>query len=131
VRRALSIITGCAGLLGAAGVTAAGAAAHLGGGQLLETAATFLMVHAAAVIGIAALAERVAGRATLPFVAAALLLIVGMILFCGDFAMRAIANQPLFHMAAPTGGTLLIAGWLAAALGGFIAGAARMDESRR
>jgi CheY-like chemotaxis protein len=38
-----------------------------------------------------------------------------MVLFCGDFALRALAGRALFPMAAPAGGILLIAGWLAAA----------------
>jgi uncharacterized membrane protein YgdD (TMEM256/DUF423 family) len=116
MRRLTLIIAAFAGLLGAAGVGAAAAAAHLGGGQLLDTAATFLMIHAAAVFGIAALAERASRAVAALFLLAALLLIIGIGLFCGDFAIRALANRPLFRMAAPAGGTLLIAGWVAAAI---------------
>jgi len=36
----------------------------------------------------------------------------GGALFAGDIAMRAFAGQRLFPMAAPTGGTLLLIGWL-------------------
>ena len=116
MRRLLFIVAACAGLLGAAGVGAAAAAAHLGGGQLLDTAATFLMIHASAVLGIVALAQRASRTAAAIFSVAGLLLIIGMLLFCGDFAMRALAGHPLVRMAAPSGGTLLIVGWLAAAL---------------
>ena len=116
MRRPILVLAAFASLLGAAGVGAAAAAAHLGGGHLLDTAASFLMIHSAAVFGIAALAERAAGAAAAIFFVASLLLITGMLLFCGDFAMRALADHALFRMAAPTGGMLLIAGWLAAAI---------------
>jgi uncharacterized membrane protein YgdD (TMEM256/DUF423 family) len=125
MRRALLLIAAFAGLLGAVGVAAAAAGAHLGGGQLLETAATFLMIHSAAVLGIVALAQRVSRRSTGLFLIAALLLVAGMLLFCGDFAMRALAARPLFRMAAPSGGILLIAGWVAAAIAGATAAASR------
>jgi uncharacterized membrane protein YgdD (TMEM256/DUF423 family) len=115
MRQVSFVVAALAGLLGAAGVGAAAAAAHVGGGQLLETAATFLMINSAAVLAVVALAQRASRRSTVVFVIAALLLIAGMILFCGDFALRALAGRALFPMAAPSGGILLIAGWLAAA----------------
>jgi uncharacterized membrane protein YgdD (TMEM256/DUF423 family) len=115
MRRLSFVIAALAGLLGAMGVGVAAAARHLGGGQLLETAATFLMIHSAAVLAIVALAQRASRRSTAVYVIAGLLLIAGMVLFCGDFALRALAGCALFPMAAPIGGILLIAGWLAAA----------------
>jgi uncharacterized membrane protein YgdD (TMEM256/DUF423 family) len=121
--RALFIIAALAGLLGAAGVAAAAASAHLGGGQLLDTAATFLLIHSAALLGLAAVGQRASRAAAIAFTGAALLLILGLMLFCGDFAMRALAQRPLFPMAAPSGGFLLITGWLTAALAGALAAA--------
>jgi uncharacterized membrane protein YgdD (TMEM256/DUF423 family) len=115
MRRLSFLIAALAGLLGATGVGVAAAATHLGGGQLLEMAATFLMIHSAAVLAVVALAQGASRRITAVFVAAALLLIAGMVLFCGDFSLRALAGRALFPMAAPSGGILLIAGWLAAA----------------
>ncbi len=104
-----------AGLAGAAGVALAAAAAHLGGAGL-ETAATFLILHAAALVGVAALAAAAPGT---PFARVALIggavLFVGLVLFSGDLAARAFLDDLLFPMAAPTGGTLLIAGWLVVA----------------
>ncbi|MBV8850030.1 MAG: DUF423 domain-containing protein [Methylobacteriaceae bacterium] len=120
MRRLSFVIAALAGLLGAAGMGAAAAAAHLGGGQLLETAATFLMIHSAALLGIAALAQRASRRSAVTFVIAAFLLIAGMLLFCGDFALRALAARPLFRMAAPSGGILLIAGWLVIAVAAIV-----------
>ena len=116
MRRICFVIAAFAGLLGATGVGAAAAAAHLGGGHLLDTAATFLMIHSAAVLALVALAQRRPRRSKGVFVAAAFLLIAGMVLFCGDFALRALAGHALFAMAAPSGGLLLICGWLAAAM---------------
>lgn len=136
MRRALFLIAAFAGLLGVAGVGAAAAAAHLGGGQLLDTAATFLMIHSTAVLAIVGLAQRVSPAGTWLFLLAALLLVAGMLLFCGDFDMRALAARPLFRMAAPSGGTLLMAGWIAAAIGAAMAATARdglhkLDNKRR
>jgi uncharacterized membrane protein YgdD (TMEM256/DUF423 family) len=125
MRRFLFVIAGLAGLLGAAGVGAAAASAHLVGGQLLETAATFLMIHSAAVLAIAALALRAQRAAAVIFALAGALLILGMSLFCGDFAMRALASHALFPMAAPGGGTLLMAGWLAAGIAAALAAIGR------
>jgi len=115
MRRLLFAIAALAGLFGAAGVGAAAAAAHLGGGQLLATAAIFLMIHSAAVFGLIALAERVPRQGAAVFALASVLLLAGMVLFCGDFALRALADRPLLPMAAPSGGVLLIAGWVVGA----------------
>ncbi len=129
--RFLFTLAALAGLLGATGVGAAAAAAHLGGGQLLESAATFLMIHSAAVLALAALGQRAGHRSAYVFGLAGLLLVAGMVLFCGDFATRALASRPLFPMAAPSGGILLIAGWLAAGLAGAVAAAAGPAASRQ
>ncbi|GAC1331879.1 MAG: hypothetical protein NVSMB26_10750 [Beijerinckiaceae bacterium] len=115
MRRLLFVIAACAGLLGAAGIGAAAASAHIGGGTLLETAATFLLIHSAATFGVVALALRAPASTTI-FAVAALALILGMSLFCGDFATRALASHALFPMAAPIGGIILIGGWLMAAV---------------
>lgn len=125
MRRVTFIIAACAGALGAAGIVAAAAAAHLGGGQLLDTAATFLMIHATAILAIMALAQRTSRRSAAGFTLAAFLLIAGMLLFCGDFAVRALAGHALFPMAAPSGGTLLIAGWVVAAIAAALAALSR------
>ncbi len=47
-------------------------------------------------------------------------LLVGLALFSGDLAMRALMGQPLFPMAAPTGGVVLMAGWLLAAVAALV-----------
>ena len=44
----------------------------------------------------------------------------GVALFSGDLALRAYAGHPLFPMSAPTGGVVMIAGWVLLALAAFI-----------
>ncbi|MEJ1159981.1 DUF423 domain-containing protein [Prosthecomicrobium sp. N25] len=97
-----------AGLIGAAGVGLAAAASHVAGGAGLTTAAVLLVLHAAALTGLAALGGR--GAAT-----AGLVLAAGSTLFAADLSLRAFAGHALFAYAAPTGGFLMIGGWLAVA----------------
>lgn len=101
--RKLFIMAG--GLAGVAGVALSAAAAHAGGVNL-QTAALFLLAHAPALLAIG-----LAGSGRVIAVAGALLLI-GAVLFSGDLAMRDFYGQRLFPMAAPTGGTLMMLGWL-------------------
>jgi uncharacterized membrane protein YgdD (TMEM256/DUF423 family) len=113
-------------LMGAGGVALAAAATHSGGGEMGQTAAYFLILHAAALLGLTACARAYAADVTF---ARALLLVgaglgLGTIVFSADLAQRAFAGARLFPMAAPVGGSLMILGWLAlTAL--FIWGAAR------
>jgi len=100
-----------AGLMGAAGVVLAALGAHSASGSSLSGASQILLFHALAVLCISALW----GSGRLWHNAAALATagwIVGGGLFAGDIALRAFAEQKLFAMAAPTGGALLIVGWL-------------------
>ncbi len=94
-----------AGLMGASGVALAAAGAHAAAANL-ATAATFLLIHAAAVTAIAL------HRGGVLFCVAATLLAGGACLFAGDLAVRAWDAARLFPMAAPAGGLGMIAGWL-------------------
>jgi uncharacterized membrane protein YgdD (TMEM256/DUF423 family) len=107
------------GLAGLLGVAASAAAAHMAGTESLKTAAQFLLFHAPAILALVALT---ASGATHPMATrlAAAALAVGVILFCGDLALRALQGTALFPMAAPTGGVLLMAGWGLAAVAAFI-----------
>ncbi len=107
--RVLLALTGLCGLLG---VAASAAAAHTSGGETLRTAAQFLLFHAPVVVGLTALAATGATRG-LPTRLAGAAILVGLALFSGDLALRALAGTPLLPMAAPTGGVILMAGWLA------------------
>jgi uncharacterized membrane protein YgdD (TMEM256/DUF423 family) len=104
-----------AGLMGACGVMLAAAAAHLADASRLGAASSMLLFHATAVLGTVALAER--GLLHLRIgLAAAIGFVIAAALFAGDLSLRQYAGHSLFPMAAPTGGTLLIASWLALAL---------------
>lgn len=116
---AVNIVLIVAGLMGAGGIALAAAGAHAAPGAGLDSAAYMLLFHAAAVMAAAALAQQ--GLLWRPLAMAALVAwIVGAVLFSGDLTLRAFAGHRLFVMAAPSGGVILIAGWLlvAAAAGG-------------
>ncbi|MHA7772575.1 DUF423 domain-containing protein [Roseibium sp. M-1] len=101
------------GLAGGLGVVCLALAAHENASSLLETAAQMLLFHAPVLLGIGLLAQI---RRT-PLLPATLVLIAcGLGLFSGDLLMRSFLEQRLFPMSAPTGGLLLILGWLSLAL---------------
>ncbi len=112
-RRALILLSG---LTGAAGVALAAWASHRGGGDVLTTAALFLMIHAGPAAALALAPPR---RALL---AAASILLAGAILFGGDLALRFGAGLRPLPVAAPTGGVLMILGWLWLGCAGLFAG---------
>ncbi|GAA4337623.1 DUF423 domain-containing protein [Pigmentiphaga soli] len=101
--------------MGAAGVILAAMATHLAGGAILSTAALFLLLHACAVLGLAALMPHV-DRARPALTAAAVLLIAGTLLFSGDLALRQLAGVKLLWGTAPFGGGAMIVGWLCASI---------------
>ena len=98
----------CGGLAGAAGVALSAAAAHAGG-AFTGTAASFLLMHAPAFLAIGLLG----GNPVLRI--GGLILLIGVVLFCGDLLARDFLGTRLFPFAAPAGGTLLIVGWLVVA----------------
>ena len=100
-----------AGLMGASGVALAAMAAHLPDATRLGTASSMLLFHAAATLGAVALSERHLLQPRIGLIAA-LGFVAGSALFAGDLALRQFAGHSLFPMAAPTGGTVLIASWL-------------------
>jgi uncharacterized membrane protein YgdD (TMEM256/DUF423 family) len=114
---------GVAGLYGAAGVGLAAAASHMGE-ALLGPASLMLLVHAAALLGLALVTDRFASRL---LGLSALLIGAGVFLFSGSLALHALADLRPVPMAAPAGGMLMIAGWLAAAAGA-LAGPRRRDS---
>ena len=103
-----------AALMGASGVALAAASAHGGGNELGRTASEFLLIHAAALLGVSAHA-RVALSARAPL-AVGLLLGLGAILFAADLASRAFLGDRLFPFAAPIGGSTMILGWVGLAV---------------
>jgi uncharacterized membrane protein YgdD (TMEM256/DUF423 family) len=99
-----------AGVAGAAGVALAAVAAHKVESPALATAAMMLTIHAAAAVGIVALAMRTEREKL--WQAAAVLMLAAASLFSGDIALHTLSGTHVFPMAAPTGGSLLIASWL-------------------
>ena len=116
VDRILLALGALAGLLG---VAASAAAAHLNGAESLKTAAQFLFFHAPAIFALVALAATGTTHRLLARIATGAL-VLGLALFSGDLALRALHGTPLFPMAAPIGGTVLMAGWLLAAVAALI-----------
>jgi len=109
---AITIFIALAGLMGAAGIALAAASAHAAPGAGLDSAAYMLLFHATALIGGAALIQQGVLWRPLAFIVLAAW-VVGAGLFSGDIAMRAFAGHRLFPFAAPSGGMIMIAAWLA------------------
>ena len=105
------ILLALAGLMGASGIAAWSAAAHLAAGTSLDTAAYMLLFHAPA-IAVIALALRQSALQRFLGLMAAEGLALGVILFSADIALRSLMGTPLFRLAAPIGGVIVIAGWL-------------------
>ncbi|MBF9234505.1 DUF423 domain-containing protein [Microvirga alba] len=116
------ILMALAALAGLTGVALSAAAAHVTGGGSLTIAAQFLLFHAPALLALIALVASGAINAKLARLAG-YVLVLGLALFCGDLARRALAGVALAPMAAPTGGVLLMIGW-------FLAGASCFVRSR-
>jgi uncharacterized membrane protein YgdD (TMEM256/DUF423 family) len=104
-----------AGIMGADGVILAAASAHQADASRLASASSMLLFHACAVLATVALAERALVHARIGMLAA-IGFVVAAALFAGDLTLRQYAGHGLFPMAAPTGGTLLIASWLVLAV---------------
>jgi uncharacterized membrane protein YgdD (TMEM256/DUF423 family) len=111
---ALTIFIVFGGLMGASGILLAAAGAHAAPNAGLESAASMLLFHAAALLGGVALARQ--ALVWRPLMLGVLIAwVLGAALFSGDIALRAFAGHRLFAFAAPTGGVILIAAWLALA----------------
>ena len=126
MQRFIAALGALAALMGAAGVALAAAATHGGGGEIGQTAAYFLILHAGALLGVTACARAYAADTTLARVLllAGACLGLGTILFSGELAVLAFTGTRLIAIAAPIGGSLMILSWLALA-GVFIWGFGR------
>lgn len=112
---ALGAIAGCLG------VALSAAAAHMSAGASLDISARFLLVHAPALIGLAASAAAGLLHRRVALISGALLAL-GLAVFSGDLAIRSLGRVALFPMAAPVGGIMLIGGWAMAAAAAVIGG---------
>lgn len=113
---------GLAGLMGAAGVALAAASAHGADASRLASASAMLLFHATAILALAAVALHVRGllHGGIGLIAA-FGFVIGAALFAGDLTLRQYAGHSLFPFAAPTGGTVMILGWLAVTLAAMVA----------
>jgi uncharacterized membrane protein YgdD (TMEM256/DUF423 family) len=109
--RSLRILVILAAVMGADGVILAAASAHQPDAARLAAASSMLLFHATAVLAAVALAERGVIHARIG-IASAFGFVIAAALFAADLTLRQYAGHGLFPMAAPTGGTLLIASWL-------------------
>jgi len=100
--------------LGFLGVALAAAAAHSGASELARTASLFLILHAAALLGLSAGAR--SSSAAPALITAGFALGVGASIFAADLASRAFGGDRLFPFAAPIGGSLMSLSWLALAI---------------
>ena len=105
------ILVALAAVMGADGVILAAASAHQPDASRLASASSMLLFHASAALAALLLAERRIVHMQLG-IGAAFGFVIAAALFAGDLTLRQYAGQGLFPMAAPTGGTLLIASWL-------------------
>lgn len=106
---------GVAGILGAGGTAAAALASHAGDERVLGAVALVALTHAAAFLafGLSPLRSR-------SLRAGGLVIGAGVFLFAADLLLRHILDYGLFPMAAPAGGTMIIAGWTLIAVAGTI-----------
>jgi uncharacterized membrane protein YgdD (TMEM256/DUF423 family) len=114
------LLVGLAGLMGAAGVALAAASAHGADASRLATASAMLLFHATAILAITALLARGLLHGGIGL-SAAFGFASGAALFAGDLTVRQYAGHSLFPYAAPTGGTVMILGWLAMTLAAVVA----------
>ncbi|MDN5000504.1 DUF423 domain-containing protein [Bradyrhizobium sp. GCM10027634] len=114
------LLIALAGLMGAAGVALAAAAAHGTDASRLASASAMLLFHATAILAVAALLARGLLHGGIGLIAA-FGFVIGAALFAGDLSLRQYAGHSLFPMAAPSGGTVMILGWLALTLAAMVA----------
>ncbi|WP_298886161.1 DUF423 domain-containing protein [uncultured Bradyrhizobium sp.] len=114
------LLIALAGLMGAAGVALAAAAAHGTDASRLASASAMLLFHATAILAVVALLARGLLHGGIGLVAASGF-VIGAALFASDLTLRQYAGHALFPMAAPTGGTTMILSWLAVTLAAVLA----------
>jgi uncharacterized membrane protein YgdD (TMEM256/DUF423 family) len=109
-----------AGIAGFAGVALGAAGAHLAGGDvhaadLIATASRYVLLHGAALVGVAALAR---DRSDPALALAGTGFALGSLLFAGGLTLFALTQSAMGQCATPLGGTTLLAGWVALAVHG-------------
>ena len=103
-------------ILGALSAHASKGAAHADAQRLMQTAVLYQLVHGLGLLVIGTLARN---AASMWLVAAGVLLVLGVLFFCGSLWYLALAGRSLGPIA-PLGGLCFIAGWLALAAFAFL-----------
>lgn len=115
------MVLAAAGVMGAVAIAAAAWAQHrlAGAGDaahfdFARMAARFAVVHAVALLAVAAILRDSIGRGVRGCLGvSALCFFAGFVLFCGGLWLLAAGAPPAWARAVPVGGTLFIIGWLA------------------
>lgn len=107
-------LTAIGGLIGAAGVSAAAAAAHVANTAGMNAIAQIGLAHGAALVALAALAQGMARPVWT--LGAASLIAFGAGAFCLELGLRHFFAISMFPNAAPIAGTAIILGWLGVAV---------------
>jgi uncharacterized membrane protein YgdD (TMEM256/DUF423 family) len=116
-----------AALGGALSVAMGAVGSHAAGMRdagFLAIASHYGLVHAAALVALAAIAGRLEGFAARLLALAAWLFIAGLLLFSGGLALVALAGAAPLARVVPLGGIAYLLGWVAL-------GAAALVEARR
>jgi len=103
-------------ILGALSAHASKGAAHADAQRLMQTAVLYQLVHGLGLLVIGTLARN---AASMWLVAAGVLLVLGVLFFCGSLWYLALTSSSLGPIA-PLGGLCFIAGWLALAAFAFL-----------
>ena len=125
------LVLAFAGLAGAVSAACDAAAHHLlaadsARAELASTASRYGLIHAAALLGLAALLAQATPRFTRAgLIAACWCFIGGILLFCGGLGLLAAGFPPDLVLAVPAGGSLFILGWAAL----LVAGAAWVSKA--
>ena len=98
-------------ILGAMSSHATKNAPHPEASRLLQIAVQYQLIHGLGLLAVGTLARN---AASMWLVAAGVLLLLGVLFFCGSLWYLAMTNRSLGPVA-PLGGILFIAGWLALA----------------
>jgi len=106
-----------AAINGLLAVAAGAAASHLFAAgahriALMSTGAQYAMYHALALVALAALAARGAGRVERFLAAAGWLFLAGTVLFSGSLYLLALTGTPVFAQVTPIGGIAFMLGWI-------------------
>jgi uncharacterized membrane protein YgdD (TMEM256/DUF423 family) len=114
-----ALLAGLAAALGAYGTHALATRLSAAGWSAFSTAVDYQFIHGLGLIGIAALTQIRPGQRL--FVYSGWLLLAGQLLFCGSIYATTFGAPAGVGLAAPAGGTMLIAAWLVLALGAWAA----------